>query len=313
MFKRKKYKNLDGIAHDKTFKDMMRWRKERKQKTKNLADIISHTDLKEVDFLKTNLNESTITWIGHSSFLIQINGINILTDPVFAKRMGFQPRLTAPGIDLNELPPIQVVVISHGHYDHLDFPSLRGLKGDPFFLVPMGLKRLFNKKGFYHTEEFNWWDTFSYKALEFIFVPARHWTRRGLFDMNTSHWGGWVIKGFDNIKTIYFVGDTGYFDGFKEIGSKYEINYVLMPIGAYEPEWFMEVSHINPEDAVNAFLELGAAHFIPMHYGTFHLADDTGPEALLRLEKAWIDNRLDSKRLSILKLGETLRTKLKAT
>lgn len=124
--------------------------------------------------------------------------------------------------------------------------------------------------------------------------------------MNTSHWGGWVIEDLKTGESVYFAGDTGYFRGFRDIGERLKPDTVLMPIGAYEPEWFMKVSHINPEDAVKAFLETGASLFIPMHYGAYRLADDTGPEALRRLEKEWEKQSLDEARLKVLSLGETL-------
>ena len=124
-------------------------------------------------------------------------------------------------------------------------------------------------------------------------------------DTNTSHWGGWVIEDKVLNRSVYFVGDTGYFRGFKEIEKRFDLEVVLMPIGAYEPEWLMHISHINPEDAVKAFRELKAKTFIPMHYGAYRLADDTGPEALERLEKAWAKEGLPTAQLHILKIGET--------
>jgi len=139
--------------------------------------------------------------------------------------------------------------------------------------------------------------------MTFSFVPAQHWTRRTLTDTNTSHWGGWIIEHKEH--SIYFVGDTGYFRGFQEIAKKFNIQTVLMPIGAYEPEWFMQVSHINPEDAVKAFLELKGKTFIPMHYGTYRLADDTGPEAMARLDAEWSRLQLDASQLKKMLIGET--------
>lgn len=237
------------------------------------------------------------------NFFIQMNGLNILTDPVWAKWMGFQKRLTEPGIPIAKLPEIDIVVISHGHYDHLDFGSIRKLKGSPVFYVPIGLKSAFTRRGYKNVIEANWWDTFSDRTLSLSFVPAQHWTRRSLCDTNTSHWGGWVIE--NEGRSVYFAGDTGYFRGFQEIADRFEIDIVLMPIGAYEPEWFMSVSHINPEDAIKAFLELKGKVFIPMHYGAYRLADDTGPEALERMQKEWDRLKLDKNLLKVLAIGET--------
>ena len=300
---RVKYVNLDGVENQKTLSDMRRWQRERKSKKKDMSVHIPYAERNRLDEVLHNKTGSSLTWIGHSTFLIQMQGVTILTDPVWANRMGLQQRLTRPGIPLQDMPEIDIVVISHGHYDHLDFPTLRNLRGKPLYLVPAGLKRLFERKGFHNVQELHWWEHTEHRGIEFHFVPAQHWTRRSLFDMNTSHWGGWILK--SHTETVYFVGDTGYFRGFQLIAEKFQIDTVLMPIGAYEPEWFMKVSHINPEDAVKAFLELGAKRFVPMHYGAYRLADDTGPEALDRLHKEWQRLQLPAEKLMVLSIGET--------
>lgn len=301
---RRRYENLDGVENQKSFRDMMKWMIERRSKIKDMTRQIPHADAKKVKEIQKNKKKTSYTWIGHSSFLIQMNGLNILTDPVFEKRMGFSKRLSEPGLSLDELPEIDIVVISHGHYDHLEFPTLKRLKGDPTFYVPSGLKSLFHKKGYQKVVEADWWDDFHHKGIDIHFVPAQHWTRRSLFDTNTSHWGGWIFQ--SEKETYYFVGDTGYFRGFQEIGKRFAIDIVFMPIGAYEPEWFMNVSHINPEDAVKAFIELQAKMFVPMHYGAYRLADDTGHEALERLFSEWYRMKLPPQQLNVLKIGETI-------
>lgn len=299
-----RYTNLNNVENKKTFLDMMGWMKERRGKMKDLTTQIRQAPSKKINEIQKNRSKTAYTWIGHSTFLLQINGLNILTDPVWAYRMGFQKRLTEPGISLEDLPEIDIVVISHGHYDHLDFPTLKKLKGTPQFFVPAGLKRLFNKKGYQKVIEMNWWESAEYKGISLHFVPAQHWTRRTATDMNTSHWGGWIFK--HHQETIYFVGDTGYFGGFKQIAERFNIDTVFMPIGAYEPEWFMAVSHISPEDSVQAFLELKAKRFVPMHYGAYRLADDTGPEALERLYKEWEKRQLPKEQLKVMLIGETV-------
>ncbi|MGO0060102.1 MBL fold metallo-hydrolase [Brevibacillus fluminis] len=301
---RKRYGNMDGIENNHAFLDGWRWMKERRSKQKDLSVQIPAAEQKLQREVKQNRTKTTITWMGHSTFLIQMNGLAILTDPVWARRMGFAKRLTEPGWPLAELPEIEIVVISHGHYDHLDFPTLRQLKGNPHFFVPVGLKRLFAKKGYANVTELSWWEAVQHKDLELHFVPAQHWTRRTPFDTNTSHWGGWVLRRAG--ETLYFVGDTGYFRGFAEIGSRFDIDIALVPIGAYEPEWFMGVSHMTPEEAVQGFLDMRAKTFIPMHYGAYRLADDTGPEALARLLAAWEKAALPKERLRVLAIGETL-------
>lgn len=142
------------------------------------------------------------------------------------------------------MPEIDIVFISHGHYDHLNFPTLKKLKGNPTYYVPIGLGYAFRKRGYKKVVESNWYDSFEEHNMTFSFVPAQHWTKRTLTDTNTSHWGGWIIESKDKEHSIYFVGDTGYFRGFQDIAEKFNIQTVLMPIGAYEPEWFMKVSHI---------------------------------------------------------------------
>jgi len=328
---RKRYANLDNVPNTNSFKALREWRKERRGKVKDLTYVVPQAPNKELAFLQTNRQAKTITWIGHSSFLIQFGGLNILTDPVWSKTMGFDRRLSDPGLAIEQLPPIDIVLISHGHYDHLDLPTLRQLKRrGPFrVLAPAGLGDWFKRKGFADCIEKEWWGLETIAGVNFHFVPAQHWTRRSLLDTNTSHWGGWVIApagveqggaGADGRESecmgdqtggtseaIYYAGDSGYFRGFGLIGERFRIQAALMPIGAYEPEWFMRVQHVSPEEAVQAFLDTRAELFVPMHYGAFRLADDTPKEALDRLDQAWGAHGLPAERLQKLLLGETLR------
>ena len=303
--KKTRYENTDKSAALATFKDLLQWRKERKGKQKDLSFKVPLVEKTEETFLQSNRTIPTITWIGHSTFLIQLNGLNILTDPVWANRLGTDKRLTPPGLPIGELPPIDIVLISHSHYDHLSYGSIKRLKGDPTFFVPIGLGSWFKRKGFNKTVEFNWWDEHQMSGLTIAFVPAQHWSKRTLTDTNHSHWGGWIIQ--DSNQTIYFAGDSGYFKGFRDIGEKYTIDYCLMPIGAYEPEWFMAAQHVSPEDAVKAFIDTRSKVMIPMHYGAYRLADDTPKEALDRLRAEWDKRKVDGKKLTVMKLGETIK------
>lgn len=287
------------------FRDIFKWRYERLFKKKDFSFSVPHIEQVDHTFLQENRTEASITWNGHVTFLIQLGGINIMTDPVWAMQMGFERRLSEPGLQLSELPEIDVVLISHSHFDHLHYPSIKKLPGHPVYFVPKGLKKQLEKKGLTRVEELSWWESIDYEGIKFTFIPSRHWTRRTLTDLNQSLWGGWMLEGCE--KTLYFVGDTGYHDEFNEIANKFSIDYVMMPIGSYEPEWFMNSQHITPEEAVNIYLELGANYFIPMHYDAFRLADDTPREALDRLNESWERANIEQEKLKILKLGETIR------
>ncbi|WP_088072953.1 MBL fold metallo-hydrolase [Gottfriedia luciferensis] len=300
---KKKFNNLD-TSYQKTFKDFIKCGIERGKKRKDYSNVIQQCSHKQTSFLKTNRHETTITWIGHSTFLIQMNGVNILTDPVYANQMAFKKRLTQPGLSLSDLPSIDIICISHGHYDHLDFNTIRSFSKDTLFILPIGLKQKFTIRGFKNVHEMNWWESKDFSGVNISFVPAQHWTKRTPFDRNKSHWGGFVFKSSKDC--LYHVGDSAYFSGFKEIGKKFQIDTALIPIGAYEPEWFMKYNHMSPEEAVQAFLDLNAKLFIPMHYGTFKLADDTPFEALERLCSEWQRKKLNTKKLKIALLGETI-------
>ncbi|CAG7650014.1 MBL fold metallo-hydrolase [Paenibacillus allorhizosphaerae] len=310
--RRKRYENLGGFRNKKTLLQLSKWNVEKRAKVKDYSFRIPQHAAKNVDWLRSNRSETSVTWIGHSTFLIQMGGLNLLTDPVWAKRMGLGTRLSEPGLHLAELPRIHAVLLSHSHYDHMHLPSLRAIermnRGLRLY-VPHGLGAKLRLEGFHSVTELHWWESVRLEAVELNFVPAQHWTRRSLFDTNTSHWGGWVIQPAlqrEGRCAIYFVGDTGYFSGFQMVGERFAIRTALMPIGAYEPEWFMSPQHVNPEMAVQGFLDCGAERFIPMHYGAFRLSNDTPREALDRLLAEWSRRGLAPERLYLLNHGETL-------
>jgi L-ascorbate metabolism protein UlaG (beta-lactamase superfamily) len=307
--KGKRFENMNGVRHGKVLKDLRQWRKERKEKIKDLSYVVPTCEQKEIDFLRSNREKTTITWIGHSTFLIQMGGFNLLTDPVWSERMGLERRLAPPGLRMQELPRIDAVLISHSHYDHMDMRTLRAFKDTPLY-VPEGLSGKLRARGYAHVTELSWWGHVQLGGIELHFVPAQHWTRRTPFDINRSHWGGWVIQPATRTdverEAVYFVGDSGYFPGFQRIGERFAIRYALMPIGAYEPEWFMSLQHVSPEQAIQAFIDVQAEEFIPMHYGAFRLADDTPREALDRLYAEWRKRELPIDKLRVLKHGETL-------
>ncbi|OZQ63054.1 MBL fold metallo-hydrolase [Paenibacillus sp. VTT E-133280] len=306
-----RYHNVDNVSTDKSLKEFRQWREERRRKKKDYSYVVPNTPPK-VSYLSENRLENTITWIGHSTFFLQYEGMNIITDPIWARRLGFEKRLGQPGIPLSEVPPIDLILISHSHYDHLHIASIRKLyRAGTTLVVPVGLKRKMLRKGFHNCVEMEWWQEITLGKIKLSFVPTQHWTRRTPWDTNTSHWGGYILEPADsgNQKSspnLYFAGDSGYFPGFKEIGNRYKIDIALVPIGAYEPEWFMTSQHVNPEEAIQAFLDVGAETMIPMHYGTFRLADDTAREALDRMENARVKHAISEERIRILGYGETL-------
>lgn len=307
-----RYNNMDNINTDKTLKQFKQWRDERRRKKKDYSYIIPNSP-PQLDYLLANRDEVSITWIGHSTFLIQYEGLNIVTDPVWASRMGFQRRIGQPGVPIGDVPDIDIILISHSHYDHMHVSSIRRLYGSGTqIIVPSGLGRKMIRKGFQRTREMKWWETLRIGAASISFVPTQHWTRRTPFDTNTSHWGGFVLEPAEpeadqKQQVIYFAGDSGYFRGFAEIGERFDIDVALLPIGAYEPEWFMTSQHTTPEEALQAFIDVRAKLMVPMHYGTFRLADDTAREALDRLEADRKKRGLAEDAIRVLLHGETLR------
>ena len=306
---KKRFSNLDGDDQLSTFFDVFKWQRSKQKKIIDFA--VPQYENKQIAFLQSNRLEQTITWIGHSTFLIQKQGINFLTDPVWADHMGIAKRLTAPGLQLDELPTIDIVLLSHAHYDHLHVPTLKKLQKQypkVLFIIPKGLGYLMKRHKLQNFVELPWYDKYDVGTLEVHFVPAKHWTRRMLWDTNTSHWGGFVIQNSEpDTQSIYFAGDSGYFRGFKEIGERFNIHTALIPIGAYEPEWFMHNAHVTPEEAIQAFKDVQAKVFIPMHYGAYMLADDTPKEAIDRLQVHWQRVNLEQVQLRMLSLGETAK------
>lgn len=274
--------------------------------------VYSHAPLPPAAFVT---RETHITWIGHSTFLITIGGKTILTDPIFGNLsylLRFK-RLTPPGIPLDRLPTIDAVLISHNHPDHMDAYSLQVLKErfNPVFLVPSGDKLWFDKRGFERVHECMWWDRIALSdTVSCTFLPAVHWSRRGMFDHNRSLWGGWMIEGLAyGASSIYFAGDTAYGSHFKTIAERYpSIDVALMPVGPGEPRELVHCSHVNAEEAGQAFLDLDAHALVPMHWGTYHLGTDQPLEPLKRLQSWWKEQSdlMQAKKLACMKIGETL-------
>ncbi len=257
--------------------------------------------------------EPKITWIGHATFLIQVGGKNILTDPIFGSLSFIFRRLIPAAIAIADLPPIDYILISHNHYDHMNSASLHELHQrfpQVKVLVPMGDKKWFDKHAFVGTAEHMWWDETIDEAiadLKFTFLPANHWSQRTLFDKNSSLWGSWMIQ-FQNFK-VYFAGDTSWGNHFEQIGKEFsDIDIACLPIAPGEPEW-MKDTHINAQEAVQAFIKLRAKTFVPMHWGTFDLGFDDFYTPLNFLKQSWqkFAVALQYKELKILKFGQSMQ------
>lgn len=227
---------------------------------------------------------------------------------MFSPRVGWVVRRHGrPGLTQCDLPAIDALLVTHNHYDHLDAPSLRGLeRGTPVF-VPEGLGRWFRRRGFESVTELPWWSSAECKGLTITMVPACHWSRRGIGDTNRAHWGGFVVEAGG--VALYHAGDSAWFEGFREIGRRFGgIAAAMLPIGAYAPAWFMQHHHMSPEQAGRAFLELGARHLVPMHWGAFKLTDEPLAEPAERMSRWWDEHaaQLAGRRLSMLAVGQTL-------
>lgn len=212
--------------------------------------------------------EVAITWIGHASFLIQTDRHNLLIDPNWANWLVVVRRLRHAGIHIDHLPNIDLVLVTHAHFDHLNRRTLRRIADRQPIAVPSGVHSLVEDLGFHSIHQMDWWDTWSYKGLDITFVPAKHWGARVLADRHRG-FGGFVIH--YQGRSIYHVGDSAYFDGFKEIGRRCHPEIVLMPIGAYDNPSGRDV-HLSPEQAVRAFEDLQARLLVPMHFGTYRLS-----------------------------------------
>jgi|JI10StandDraft_1071094.scaffolds.fasta_scaffold05214_13 L-ascorbate metabolism protein UlaG (beta-lactamase superfamily) len=259
--------------------------------------------------------EGRITFINHATFLIEFPELTLLTDPLFSNRAGpfsllGPKRKREPGVALENLPPVDIVLVSHNHYDHLDLPSLKALEASfsPLFIVPLGDQKWLQKKGLKRVVELDWWETFPLNEERAIhFVPAQHWSGRKIFDRNQSFWGGFVIedKGFH----LFHAGDTGYGDHFKEIGSRFPIDIALLPLGAYKPQWFLKFVHMNPEEAVQAHFDLKAKRSFGMHHDCLSLSSLDYLEVERDFDKALESFRLSDRSFTLLENGESYDVK----
>jgi L-ascorbate metabolism protein UlaG (beta-lactamase superfamily) len=297
---------------DKGFSDFIQWSlidRIKGNKPEKPDSYVFETVENDGAFLRANNEQYTVTWIGHSTLLIQMDGLNILTDPIWSDRSSplqfvGPSRHVPPGIAFDDLPAIDIVIISHNHYDHLDRLTLERLGNDPLYLVPLKIGEFLESIDITNYEELDWWESIRFNGIEFVCTPAQHFSNRSLFDRNKTLWSSWVIKSMAN--NFYYAGDTGYFPGFKEIAEKYgPFDIAAIPIGAYLPRWFMGPVHVSPQEAVQVYLDLNARIFIPVHWGTFELADEPLDQPPLVLKQEIKKRNLDPENFWIFKHGET--------
>lgn len=265
-------------------------------------------------FLRENAQHSvpTVTWIGHATLLVQMDHATFLTDPIWSERASPVPfagpaRAQPPGVALDDLPDIDFVIVSHNHYDHLDVATLAKLaerNRQTLFIVPLENAATLRDAGVGNVVELDWGGSVEIAGLRVVCLPAQHWSGRSLWDRSTTLWGSFAVIGPEH--RFYFAGDTGYFDGFAEIGVELgPFDLAAMPIGAYTPAEMMHHWHMNPEEALQASRDVRAQKIVPIHYGTFDLSDESPDEPPRRLREAADAGAMDPDALYLLKIGET--------
>lgn len=303
------FENIGGIESKSMF-GVMKWMLTRDQGEwkEILEDEVTFAE-KPAERVGDSL---VVTYVNHSTFLIQTDSLNILTDPIWADRaspVSFAgPKRMAPaGVRFDDLPHIDLVVISHNHYDHLDVSTLTRIneKFGSRFITPLGVGQFLNSEGIQNTHDVEWWqeDKVTDK-VKVTSVPAQHFSSRGLFDRDKTLWAGYVLE--TSAGNIYFAGDTGYGNFFKDIGERYSIKLGLIPIGAYKPRWFMSPMHVSPREALLVHNDIGAEMSIGMHFATFPLADDGQNDPVNDLNKALDEYGEDKPDFRYVPAGEVL-------
>ena len=303
------FRNTTGSA-GKSFGDFWRWQRTRQPKpwpawVENVAKPAPPATLAA--------GEVALTFVNHITFLVQLEGLNVLTDPVYSERVSpFRSvgprRVRSPGLAFESLPPIDLVLLSHNHYDHLDLATLRQLAAvhEPRVVTGLGNAAFLREHGIADVVELDWWQASSDFGATITFVPARHWSGRGVRGRNRTLWGGFVLS--HGATSVYFAGDTGFGEHFADIGRRHgPIDLALLPIGAYEPRWFMREQHMDPDDAVRAHLELGARASVATHFGCFQLTDEGIDDPVLELASARTARGVPDTAFQVLEVGETRR------
>jgi len=295
-----------GVAHA-SFRDLVRW----KLLSRNRYDRRRPPRVPRVGndgaSLHRRADSPEASWIGNATFALQDGSSVLVTDPHFGPRALVPRRHGAPGLPLAAIPASAVAVLSHNHYDHLDRFSLASLPKGIAWRVPLGLGRFVRRFGFREVEELDWWESSDCRGFRLTLLPAQHWSRRLSQPDGTTLWGSWLIES-PGLRT-FFAGDSGSFQGFAEYGRLFPgLDLALLPTGAYEPRWFMKPVHMNPQEALAAFRDLGARRMIPMHWGTFDLSDEPIDEADRVLEGLLREESPDfSRRVHRLAIGARYR------
>ncbi len=309
-----KFRNNYLEPIDRDFGELWKWRREapdREEQRKGFSPPLAKNNPAA---LRANRESPTLTWIGHASFLIQLGGLNILTDPHLSARaspfsFAGPRRLAAPGLAFDALPPIDAVVVSHNHYDHLDAPTISQLAAanpSAVFFAPLRLGEFIRARGAKNIRELDWWEESAIGGVSFRATPTQHWSGRSLGDRNETLWCGWMMESIRDHKRIFFGGDSGYSRDFADIRVRLGApDLALLPIGAYSPRWFMKPSHINPQEAVAAMRDLNATRACAMHWGTFILTDEPPDEPPKLLNAALADADISPDVFFIMRHGET--------
>lgn len=266
----------------------------------------------DVSFLKGNRTDSTLTWIGHSSFLVQIGGINVITDPHLTARaspftFAGPLRMMPPAMGFADLPALDLALISHNHYDHLDEATVRRLAVEHprlHFIVPKGLKAWFTKRRIRNVTELDWWQQTDRGTSRITAVPAQHFSGRGANDRDKTLWCGFMLEVAG--RKIFFAGDTGYSKDFSDIGERFApVDLAMIPIGAYQPRWFMRSMHIEPTEAVKIHRDLQSRQSVAMHWGTFQLTEEPPDQPPQKLAEALRDSGMSADGFWVFRHGET--------
>jgi L-ascorbate metabolism protein UlaG (beta-lactamase superfamily) len=307
------FQNLDPTA--RRFADLRRWQRERRANKLPKAPVQGYDAFRAQWWQQADFSGSgdAAWWLGHACVLLRLGGQTILMDPALSDRVSpvsfaGPRRLLPPGATVATLPRIDVVLISHSHYDHLDKPTIRKLLArfpDATYLVPLNLATWMRARGITKVQELDWWDSTEVGGTTFTFVPAQHWTQRTPWDRNRCLWGGWVVRRDDF--RFWFAGDTGYTPRLKEIGDRFgPFDLAAIPIGAYEPRWFMQAQHIDPAQAVQLHRELRSRHSFAIHWGAFELADDALDAPPEVLTESLAEQGVDAASFHVMRTGARL-------